>query len=191
LVIIDTNLYTKDSYLKGLSKAARQEYHNTLLPLEYRQVDFDKEKVRFYMELWERQLVRGKPIQWGYPIERVEEWDDKGELMVFETPKSMHFIRRQINYWECEPPMYDKKDSLGTFMWFQLILYGIEHKLGILNMGGGVDSWREMIRERDKYPNPKYKWRFIPKWVKDNPDKQPDYFITTNGNYREIHTNLP
>lgn len=189
MVIIDTNLYTPDSYLKGLSKAARQEYYKTLEPLTYKRVPFDYEKVKSYMELWEKQLVRGKPIQWGYPIETVRDWNDKDELMVFETERSMHFIRRQINYWECEPPMYDKTKPLGTYMWFQLILYAIENHLGILNLGGGVDSWREMIRNRDQYPNPKYKWRFIPKWVKENPDLQPDYCITTNGNYREIHTN--
>lgn len=178
MVILDTTLYSKDSYIKSLSKSARQEYRLVMeknKDLTYKQAEFDKEKVKRYMELWERQLVRGKPIQWAYPVEYLEQ----KELLVFETEISMHFIMKEDGYWQCEPPMYDKNTDrhLGTFMWFSLILWAIDNKLGILNFGGGCDNWREMIKTRDQYPNPKYKWRFIPKEVKENPDKQPNYIF--------------
>lgn len=193
MVIIDTNLYTKDEYIKGLSKRGRHEH--TLVSkrnadLTYGKPDFDLGKLQRFMELWERQLVRGKPIQWAYPVQTIADWHDKGKLILLEAKKgdetiAMHFLKKEEGFWEAGPPMWDKEHSLqrhlGTYMWFQMVLYGIENKLGIINFGGGVDSWREMIRTRKNYTNPKYKWRFIPKSVKDNPDDQPDYKIIMSG----------
>lgn len=198
MVILDCNQWTKDSYLKGLSKRARQEYilcSNRNSDLTYREADFDHDTVKRFMELWEKQLVRGQPIQWAYPIETVEQWWNEGKLILLEAVKrdtiALHFLKKENGFWDAGPPMWDKQNMnyrhLGTWMWYQMALYGIENKLGIINLGGGVDKWREMIRTRKEYTNPKYKWRFIPKSVKDNPDLQPNYEIITNGNIRQIH----
>jgi len=200
MVIIDCNEWTKNGYLGDLSKRARQEYRlcsERNQDLIYRQADWDTDKVREFMNLWEKQLVRGKPIQWAYPVETVERWYAEGKILLFEAVKrntvAMHFLKREGNYWEAQPPMWDKANlayrHLGTWMWYQVILYGIENKIGIINLGGGVDKWREMLHTRDQYANPKYKFRFIPRSIKDNPDLQPNYEII-NGNIREIHSNL-
>lgn len=187
LVILDCNQFESfEDYIASLSKSARQEYRLVMeknKDLTYKQVPFDKDKVKGYMELWARQKVRGNSIEWAYPVE----WLEDKEKLVFATEISMHVILREDGYWQCEPPMYDKDTDrhLGTYMWFSLILWAIENKLGILNFGGGADNWREMIKTRDQYPNPKYKWRFIPKWVKDNPDLQPNYIF--DGTNRRIY----
>ena len=181
MLLIETdNFSTLNEYLLTLKKSARKNYREGLkrYPQKYESVSFDKEEVHRFMQLWERQLVRGNPIQWAFPVEHIETLWSEGNLLCFRLGDvAYHFIQRRANYWECHPPMYDKQNEyLGTLMWFHLIEYAIENRLGILNFGGGNDeSWRTMIRERDSYPNPKYKWRFVPESVKDNPDKQPDY----------------
>lgn len=190
MVIIETQKFkTQDEYIASLSKRARHEF--TLISkrnadVTYQNVPFDKEKIHRFMQLWEKQLVRGQPIQWAYPVETVQNWYDKGELLVFEANSptetlAMHFIQKQDGFWEAHSPMWDKSSKtqrhLGTYMWFHLVLWGIENNLGILNFGGGIDSWREMIKRRKEFRNPLYKWRFVPKAVKDNPDLQPNYEI--------------
>lgn len=158
--------------------------------LTYRTCEFDLEKVTRFMQLWERQLVRGQPIQWAYPVGTLEEWWNRGELILFEAVDgdtvAMHFLKKEDGFWEAGPPMWDKANMsdkhTGTYMWFQMVLYGIENKLGVINFGGGIDKWREMLRTRKDYTNPKYKFRFIPREVKQNPEEQPDYeIITQNG----------
>lgn len=192
MVIIDTNAYSStEEYIKSLSKRARHEW--TLVSKRNQDVQhaltlFDKEKVHQFMQLWERQLVRGKPIQWAYPVETVADWADKGELILFEVKQGdetigMHFLKKEQGFWEAHSPMWDKarmnQRHLGTYMWFHMVLRGIENKLGIINLGGGIDKWREMIKRRKEFTNPKYKWRFVSRNVKDNPDSQPDYEIIT------------
>ena len=179
MVIIETNHPSFEEYLKTLSKPARKNYkHCQKLygHLGYKAEDFAR--VEEFMRLWSQQLVRNKHPEWAFPVGVVRDWYDKKELLVLGCPIALHFIQKRNGYWECHPPMYDKKnEELGTWMWFQLIKFAIENKLGVLNMGGGVDNWREMIKNRANYPNPKYKWRFVPESVKENPDSQPNYVI--------------
>lgn len=189
MVIIDTTQFDSfESYLSALSKKARKECERvSVLNREtiYQEIPYDRELVARFMGLWERQLVRGKPIQWAYPIETVDEWARQGNLLLFEARMDetvgLHYLKREGGFWQAEPPMWDKtryeQRSIGTFLWFSVIKWGIENRLGIINLGGGIDEWREMIRTRDDYPNPKYKWRFIPEGVKHSPDTQPDYRI--------------
>jgi hypothetical protein len=191
MILIDT---TKpfNKYLKTLSQHARKDYayvekHNP--DLLYQCIPYKRELVEDFMRLWEQQLIRGKPIQWAFPIGHLDELAAKEELLVFQAigsfdssgfPKAMHFIQKRLGYWECHPPMYDKKYSqryLAKFMWFNLIKYASEHNLGPLDMGGGLDTWREMIQRREEFPNPKYKWIYVPESVKNNPDLEPDYYI--------------
>jgi hypothetical protein len=169
-------------YIKSLSHSAKKNWRfvsKANSDLTYKEVPFS-EKVGEYMNLWGRQLVRGNPIEWAYPVGHVENLWIRGELKVFESELAMHFIQKRDGYWEAHPPMYDKKYNergLATWMWFMLIKYATENRLGIINMGGGIDDWREMIRRRDEFPNPKYKWRFVPENVKNNPETQPNYKI--------------
>lgn len=189
MVIIDPKSFNDfDEYIESLSKKARKNYayvvkHNP--DLVYCQVEFNREKIERFMRLWQEQLIRGKPIEWAYGIGYVEDLAARGELLVFEANESnetiaMHFIQERNGFWECGPPMYSKKYNnryLAKFMWFNLIRYAISNKLDILDMGGGSDEWRDMLKNRIKYPNPAYKFIYVPEDVKDNPDKQPDYVI--------------
>ena len=174
-----------EEYIKSLSKKARKNFayvkkHNA--DLAYQEKEFNKEEVRVFMRLWEQQLIRGKKVEWAFPVETVEDWARRGELKVFGAYKgkeliALHFIRERGGYWECHPPMYDKgrflDRSLAKWMWFKLF----EQELGVYNLGGGLDDWREMVRERRRFPNTSYKWIYVPEGIKENPEKAPDYYI--------------
>lgn len=204
MVLIETGKFkTFDEYIASLSDRARQEWRyvkKTNADLTYQNISFDKEKIKRFMEIWQVQLVRGKPIAWGYPIEKVEEWQMAGRIILFEAKHqngetfAAHFLLKQDGFWETQPPMWDKakmiKRHLGTWMWFNMVKYGIENGLGVLNMGGGIEeSWREMLRRRKEFTNPKYKFRFIPKLVKENPDAQTDFRIEGAFDQRKLCQN--
>ena len=191
MVIIDCNKFKdRDEYVASLSKRAIHEYRlvqRRNADLTFKGATFDQEKLHRFMELWGRQLVRGKPIAWAYPVETVANWMAKGEVILLEAVRgdetiAMHFLKKEQGFWDAGPPMWDKEKlghlHLGTYMWFHTIFWCIDNKLGIINLGGGLEEWREMIRRRKEFKNPLYKWRYVPRHVKQNPDSQPDYYIT-------------
>ena len=185
MVIIETAKFnTFDQYLESLTRKARKQWsyvkkHNQ--DLEYKAVEYERDKVEDYMKLWQRQLVRGKPIEWAYNIGFVSQMNDEDKLKIFDAGIALHFIFVHDKYIDCQPPMYDKKYSnryLAKFMWFNLIKWAIESKTGwILDLGGGLDDWREMIKRRKEFPNPAYKWLYVPERVKNNPDLQKPYIL--------------
>ena len=184
MVLIETNYKNFKEYISSLSGTARTNYKYAIKQnkdLEYKRVEFNKQDVKMFMELWGRQLVRGFHPHWAFPIEHIERLNEQGKLMVFKAGDiAMHFVQIHNGFIECHPPMYDKKHNhryLAKFMWFNLIKYAIENKLNPLDLGGGASHWVEHIKTRQDYPNPKYKWVYVPKKVKENPDKQINYFI--------------
>ena len=195
MLIIQTN-DTFENYIKTLSKHARKDYayiqkHNQ--DLVYELIPFDLELVRRFMELWQRQLIRGKTVTWAFPVEHVKDLADKGEILLFQAKNtevlSVHFVQLRNGYVECHPPMYDKKHAkryLAKYMWFNLIRYAMETKLPPLDMGGGPSNWREHIVRRAEFQNPQYKWLYVPEEVKNNPEKQPNYYID-EGFLRELN----
>ena len=187
MLIIETKT-TFELYLKSLSKASRKNYtyaqkHNQ--DLTYMKIPFDRRLVEKFMRLWEQQVIRGRHRQWKFPVDHVEQLAKQNKLMVFAALNnkafiSVHFVELHENYIEAHPPMYDKqygsKRYLAKWMWFNLIKYAMDNHLPNIDMGGNIDtSWREMIKRRDEFKNPKYKWLYVPKAVKDNPDLQYDY----------------
>lgn len=195
MIIIETHK-PFDEYIKSLSRHAKKDWayvqkHNK--DVTYRRIEFDQALVESFMELWERQLIRGKTVTWAFPFNHIANLAAKGEILLFQAQTKdeilgLHFVQIRTGYIECHPPMYDKKYNkryLAKYMWFNLIKYAIENQLPPLNMGGGVDNWREMIKRRDEFPNPKYKWIYVPEEVKNNPDKQPNYYIDENRCLRE------
>lgn len=181
MILVRTNWENFEKYLASLTKPARKNYKEATKRYghhPYRQVPFDRDEVARFMTLWEQQLVRGKHPQWAFPVEHLQNLADRGELMVFSCDVALHFIQRRDGYWECHPPMYDKGHSyLAKYMWFNLIRYAIENKLTHLDMGGGVDNWREMIRRRNEFPNPQYKWAYVPLRAKMDPNSEPPFYI--------------
>jgi hypothetical protein len=138
------------------------------------------------MQLWEQQIVRNQRIKWAFGVDYVEELAAKDELMLFRGGElALHFIQKRSGFWECHPPMYDKKHCkryLAKYMWFNLIKYAMDHRFGPLDMGGGIDDWREMIRRKEEFPYSRYKFRYVPVEVQKNPDLQPNYkLIGRNG----------
>lgn len=194
MVLIYTDYGSFAEYVSTLGKKARKNLayvnkHNS--DLTYEKIEFDRELVKEFMALWEQQLIRGHFVQWAFPVDHVENLNNQGKILVFAAklngkPIAVHFIQLHENVVECHPPMYDKKYNdryLAKYMWFNLIKYAIENNLPTLDMGGGVDGWREHIKNRANYPNPKYKWIYVPESVKDNPDLQPNYQLKSfNGN---------
>lgn len=186
MILIETNHKSFEDYLAELSRPAYKNYKMAMKrnrDLHYQVVPFDREECKRFMELWEKQLIRGEHRQWAYPVEAVEQWEREGRLMCFRAmdgiqPIAYHYILKHVNFWQCEPVLYDKKYSeryLAKYMWFNLIKYAIEHKLQILNMGGGPDNWHEHIMSRDQYPNPAYKWMYVPEITKTQVRTTPNY----------------
>lgn len=185
MVLIETaNFKTFEDYLASLSRKARKQWvyvtkHNQ--DLIYSLVEFDRDRIESFMKLWSKQLVRGKPIEWAYNIGYVQQLNDERKLKIFDAGIAMHFVFINGNYVDCQPPMYDKiyrNRYLAKFMWFNLVKYAIEQKTGwILDLGGGSDDWRNMIKNRNLYSNPLYKWVYVPESVKNNPDLQPNYYL--------------
>lgn len=194
MVIIETDYNCFDDYLNSLSKTAKKNYvyvkkHNQDLMFEM--VPFDKSEVEQFMQLWEQQLVHGKPVKWCFPIEFVEQLNKANQLLCFRARKgnetlALHFIQKRTGFWECHPPMYEKNEEnekryLAKYMWFSLIQYFIGLKLGVLDMGGGVDSWPKTIRRRDEFPNLNYKWMYVPEKAKRQPENEKPYILKSYG----------
>ena len=117
MIIINTHdAKSFREYIQSLSKSARKNYryvkkHNT--DLRYKMIPFDKEMLRSFMDLWERQLIRGIPRKWAFGIEYLEGVESLGKLRCFVAQRggeaiSMHFVEDHDGYIECHPPMYDK-----------------------------------------------------------------------------------
>lgn len=197
MLLVYTDFPSFDDYLAALSKPARKNFkyvqkHNA--DLIYERIPFDKEQVKRFMALWERQLIRGKCVQWAFPVEHVEGIEIEGRLMCFaarrgEETLALHFVEDRGTHIECHPPMYDKGHAdryLAKFMWFGLIRYAIENNLSMLDLGGGPDDWRDHITNRAQYPNPTYKWIYVPETVKRHPELQPRY-VKHENRIREVN----
>ena len=191
MILIDTKISSFDSYIESLSKKARKNWKFVKKwngDLNYFQSVFIADEVERWMKLWERQEIRGKNVTWAFGKAYLEDAYSEGRLLCFAARKgeeriAMHFIEKRDGYWECHPPMYDKEKYSGRYlakyMWFELIKWSIEKgDMGFLDFGGGGEpDWREMIIHRDKYPNPAYKWMYVPYKVKSNPNEQRRYTI--------------
>lgn len=181
MVIIETDYPSFGAYIQSLSQPSRKNWRECRKKnqdLFYEEVDFNYEEVKKFMEIWEVQLVRGMPIRWAFGPDHIQDLDNRGVLKVFRAynnvgTMAMHFIQERDGYWETHPPMYDKdryeNRMLGKWMWFNLINWAIRNKEVPLNLGGGPDDWREHLQNREKYPNPRYKFAFVPEAIKDNP----------------------
>ena len=137
---------------------------------------------------------QGGAIKWGFGIERLKFLHAKNRLMLFKSEISMQFIELKNGYWDCHPPMYDKKNesqACAKFMWFSLINYAIENRFEPLNLGGGPDDWVECIKRRHEFPNSTYKWMYVPEYVKLNPEDQPAYYLTKKLRRLRVKTTHP
>lgn len=197
MVLVETGKFnTFEQYIASLSKKARKNYkyakkHNE--NVVYEEVPFSREEVKHWMELWERQLIKGQYKRWAFPVEALEGKNIKCFRATEGEPIAFQFVEETDGYVNCHPVMYEKdrysSRYLSKFMWFSLMGWAIAHA-SIVDLGGGIDeSWREMIKRREEFPNPLYKWIYVPREVKDNPDKQVDYKVEQDGISKRISKN--
>lgn len=179
-----------EDYIQSLTIKSRQQYRameKRNRDLVYKRVPFNKEKIEQFMEMWQRQLIRGHPRRWGFGIEYPEKVEAQGKLRCFVAVKgpqevSMQFVENHDGYIECHPPMWDKveyfKSYLAKFMWFNLIKYAMGHDdMDWVDLGGCDGTWPEVIRNRKKWPWNGYKWIYVPRHVRENPKKQPNFTL--------------
>src|ERR1043165_249502 len=124
MLIIDTHTRF-DDYLKSLSRHARADYayvkkHNC--DFVYECVPYERSLVQGFMQLWERQIVRGQRIKWAFGVDYVEELAAKDELLLLRGGDlPLQFIKKRGVFGESPPPMYDKihsKRYMAKYMWF-------------------------------------------------------------------------
>ena len=67
-------------------------------------------------------------------------------------------------------------------MWFNLINFAINDlEIEWIDLGGGYrGSWKDLLINRKQHPKLNYKWLYIPKEVKENPELQPKYKIKSD-----------
>ena len=180
MILVRTDWPDFESYLAALSKAARKNYKYAMKlygdKYPYREAPFVREEVEYFMNLWEKQLVRGQSIRWGHNVDSLQKHLRHGGLKVFSCGIAMQYIVRRGGYWDAEPVMYDKQyDYLATYMWFQLFRYAINERLTPINLGGGGD-WISTLKNWKENKH-QYKFRYISEKAKIDPDSEPKYYI--------------
>ncbi len=187
MILIDTHTpKTFEEYLLSLDKKGRKEYRKIFKKtkdLEFRKVPYNREEMIYFMNLWENQLIYGAKRKWVFGIDYLDRLEKNKRLMCFSAFKGeekvcLHFLENHNGYLESHPPMYDKTKyldvSISRYMRFNLIKYAIESDIDWIDLGGGIDNWRDMIKRRKEFSNSSHKWIFVSKDAKINPENQPN-----------------
>jgi len=201
--LINVNVPTFEDYIKTLATTGKKNYkysvkHNQ--DLNYQQISYDPNLVVFFMNLWENQLIRGECRRWGFSAKHIHYLASIGVLDLFasftksdNTVLSIHFVERFDKYVYCHPPLYDKDSSnkryLAKYMWFNLIKNYINNsQVDWVDFGAGNrGTWVDLIKNREQYKDKMaYKWLYVPKNVKENPDQELPYIVDKSNNQRRL-----
>ena len=201
--LIDVSVPTFEDYIKTLATTGKKNYkysikHNQ--DLNYKLIPYNSDLVNFFMNLWEQQLIRGEKRRWGFPSNYIHYLASQGIIDLFasyvkddNTVLSIHFVEKFNNYIYCHPPLYDKNLTneryLAKYMWFNLIKYYIsEQKVNWVDFGAGNrGTWKDLVKNRNQYMDKMaYKWLYVPKKVKENPDGELPYIVDKNNNQRKL-----
>lgn len=188
-LLVDTSTSFKE-YLGSLTKSARKQWtyvekHNQ--DLKFGLVEYHREEIDRFMKLWSQQVIHGseRPI-WAFGVDYVEELVNKGVIRIFEARNNevvaMQFVEVYGDYMDCHPPMWDKTKHKGRYlakyMWFNLIKWCCDNEVNYLDLGGGHrGTWQDLIKDRKKHTRIAYKWVYVPKRVKDNPELEKPYIV--------------
>lgn len=186
-LLIDTST-SFEVYLRRLSVKNRYKYKKNREETKdyiFTPIDRDPLLMRRFIRLWEDQLVYGHPIRWN---KTMEEMDAIDTMMMFKAEKNneivaMHFIERCNDLAYAHPPLYDKSTpELARFIWFNTIRWCCENSIRYLDLDGGAGcDWVYLLKNRHDYSKSEflkkltYKWFYIPKDVKDNPELEVPY----------------
>jgi len=180
-LIVDVDK-TPIEYIKGLTKAARKNYRAAMSNhYQFTRVQFDYPAVMEWMDLWSGQIGGN----WAFGPEYFTGMDERGWLEIFvghrgSTTLACLPMEHFDGFMYAQPVMYNKKTdpNLAKFMWFSMLEWACSNKyMKAVDLGGGFNgSWDQFIQTRGG-PTFKYKWRFVAKDVKENPDSQRPWFV--------------
>ncbi len=164
------------TYLASVSKSARYEYRvavKACAELQYKEIPFDREMVEEWMNLWSRQVVYGKRIIWA-PWTTPKIFEQLG-VKVFFASKAMQMLEICDDYAYAQPVMYDKikNPHVAKFMWFELIKWCCGRVKYLDLDGGNNKTWRQALKNKKA----SYKWLYVPKEIKNNPDAAPEWIV--------------
>jgi hypothetical protein len=194
-ILVDVGDVTFPEYIRSLSKSAKKNYAYTVknnAELSFSRVEYRRELVGTFMDLWESQEVAGRCIKWGISKDFVEFLNTRGHLICYAAKcqtsgevLALQFVEKHDDYVECYPPMFDKalynQRYLAKYMWFGLIEDAIgDPDIGWLDLGGGYrGTWRNVLTHREFWSK-SYKWMYVPKRVKNNPQDEQALVVKTS-----------
>ena len=155
---------TFDEYLKRATKKCRYEQKNATA-IDYHEVEFDKDEVAYWMELWEKQPIKGGFPRWRkYTPDKFAALYEQKILHVFSCGRGLQMVEKYDEYIYAHPPLYEKTDPIAKSMWFGLIEWCCG-KIEWLDLGGGAQKrWNQLERLG-------YKWLYVPKDIELMPWK--------------------
>ena len=177
----------RDIYLGQLSKPAKKNWaaaRKRNAGRTFKEVPYDPTLTREFMELWTRQRVNGGHPRWIFGPEYFDRMASRNWLRLFVleehgAPIALHPVEHFGNFTYTQPVLYDKGEDPGAakFMWFNLMFWACDQvDVRWVDLGGGFHgSWNQFLRNRSD-PGFSYKWQFVAKEVKDDPQRQPHYF---------------
>lgn len=200
--LVDVSVSSFEHYIESLAKTGKKNYKYTLKhnnDLKYNLIKYDVDLVEFFMGLWQNQLIRGEKRQWGFPPQHIHNLNKFNIIDLFATYSidntvlSIHFVERYDDYVYCHPPLYDKATTnnryMAKHMWFNLIKHYVNNKeVNWVDFGAGYrGTWKDLVKNRKQYMDKMaYKWLYIPKKIKENPDKELPYIVDKSNNQRKL-----
>lgn len=194
-----------EEYIDRLSTTDKKKYKSNVKitnGYSFECIEYDPVLMRQFIALWETQTVYGgMPIKWYRPMEFMDSLDT---LVMFKVTFNSRIIGVHC-FEECgalaygHPPLYDKNlyPNLARFSWFSMIRFLCCSSIKYLDLDAGFGrDWKALLIERhanrahDKaLYNLAYKWFYVPKDVKDNPEKETPYLeFRCSCNWKQLVT---
>jgi hypothetical protein len=172
-----------DQYLDSLSKSDRYDIKKSLSDnsyLKYEESFYSYEDCKKFMDIWSQ----SNQSSWGdwYSQKELDTLHSKGVLKCFVCEDiAYHFVLNWGNYVYCNAPLYNKnlylQNQIAKYMWSNLIKNYIEnsdvHYIDLMGPENFI-TYGQVIQNKAKISDKGdfgYKWRFIPKEIKDGTDK--------------------
>jgi len=138
LIVPIQHFNTFEEYFLSLSKKCRNsltlpKQKRLMEGLQYRQLGWDEDLIKSFMDLWETQSIHFGTPRWpdGW-FEFMRDLHSRGNFDMFGMIKgteviSVHFLFKFNDYVYCNSPLYNKEEydkiSLGRLMWYNLIKF--------------------------------------------------------------------
>ncbi len=191
--LINTHIGSFSEYLSVLSSNAKKHYSkakNRNKDLIFEEIPYDKDLVLKFMRLWENQIVWGKKIQWEIKPQYLDYLNKKNQIRCFVAKDEntneiicLQWIYYYGSYAYCAAPLHEKelyaKRNLAKYMWFKLIETAFaDPEIQYLDFGaGGHTSWRGWMKIHSKNGYEGYKFQFVSRHLKENPDLAEDLVV--------------